>query len=95
MFGNWANAAMALYRLQGIDARLQAAIKRANEVFVVLNKLPGIKINPLPSGTNIYSLGLSKEIDGKKMQEILHKKYNIEISPLNNNNHGHQSHKSR
>ncbi len=26
-----------------------------------IRKLPGIKINPLPSGTNIYSLGLSKQ----------------------------------
>lgn len=88
MFGNWANAAMALYRLQGIDERLQAAVKRANEVFAALNKLPGIKINSFPGGTNIYSLELSKEIDGKKMQETLLKKYNIGIPPPNDNHHG-------
>ncbi len=51
MYGNWANAAMALYRLQGMEARLQAAIKRANEVFEALNKLPGVKVTSTPGGT--------------------------------------------
>lgn len=59
MYGNWANAAMALYQLQGMEARLQTAIKRANEIFEALNKLPGVKVTSTPGGTNIYNLDSS------------------------------------
>lgn len=87
MYGNWANAAMALYRLQGMEARLQTAIKRANAIFEALNKLPGVKVTSMPGGTNIYNLDLSKEINGKKMHENLRKDYNIMLSLPNENNH--------
>jgi threonine aldolase len=33
MFGNWLNAAMASYKLDGIEERLQEAIKRSKENF--------------------------------------------------------------
>lgn len=86
MYGNWTNAAMALYRLQGMEARLQGAKKRAGEVFAALNQLPGIQINPLPGGTNIYSLDLAKGIDGPKMQAMLNKDYNIRMPKPNEQN---------
>ena len=89
MFGNWANASMALHRLEGMEVRLQDAIKRGNQIFPVLNKLPGVSINSIPGGTNIYNLNLSKEIDGKKMQESLSKEFGIVMPPPNENNHTH------
>ncbi len=63
MFGNWLNAAMALHRLEGIEKRLQEAIRRSKEIFTSLNKIPGIKITLLEGGTNIFSMKLSKNID--------------------------------
>lgn len=79
MYGNWTNAAMALHRLDGMEDRLRQSIKRANDIFAAVNKLPSIKINPLVGGTNIYSLELGKEINGNKFQEIMDKTYNIKM----------------
>ncbi len=87
MYSNWINAAMALHRMEGFEIRLNKAIKMSAEIFSVINKYSGIQISPLPGGTNIYSLQLSQEIDGKRMQEKLNKKYNIKIPrPDNENN---------
>lgn len=71
MYGNWANAAMALHRLDAAETRLQNARARAAELFDALNKLPGIQIKALEGGTNIYQLQLGKAIDGKKLQANL------------------------
>jgi threonine aldolase len=61
MYGNWSNAAMALHRLDGIETRLQNAIKRADQLFPELNKVSGIKITALPGGTNIYTSNWLKQ----------------------------------
>lgn len=87
MFGNWTNAAMALYRVEGFDTRLQSAIKASNEIFKALNKLPGVQINSLDGGTNIYEMSLSKEMNGKRMQETLSKEFNIRMAPPDDRNH--------
>ncbi|CAN5732589.1 hypothetical protein BH11BAC3_BH11BAC3_06270 [soil metagenome] len=87
MYGNWPNAAMALYKLEGLENRLQNSIAAANEIFENVNKLPGIKITALPGGTNIYSMQLSKNIDGKKMQDTLNKEFNIRMGKPDTNNH--------
>lgn len=86
MYSNWTNAAMALYRMEGFEGRLQAAIKMAGEIFATLNKVPGIQIKALDGGTNIYSLELGKEIDGKKLQQTLGKDFNIRIPRPNDKN---------
>ena len=87
MYGNWTNAAMALYRMEGFETRLQDAIKASNEIFNTLNKLPGVQVNPIAGGTNLYTMELSKGIDGKKMQETLNREFNIRIPRPDNNNH--------
>lgn len=87
MFGNWTNAAMALHRMEGFDIRLKNAIRMSAEIFSAINTYPGIRIRSLPGGTNIYSLELSKEIDGRKMQEKLNKKYNIKMPLPDKENH--------
>lgn len=86
MYSNWANAAMALYRLEGCETRLKNAVNMANEIFNTLNKLPGIQVKALDAGTNIYNLELAKEMDGKKMQEKLNKEFNIRMPRPNNKN---------
>jgi threonine aldolase len=80
MYGNWTNAAMALHRLEGLEKRLQDAVKRANEVFAELNKLQGVKISALDGGTNIYRIEFSKSINGTRLQEKLSKEYNIRMA---------------
>lgn len=77
MYGNWANAAMALHRLEGMEKRLKEAIQRAGVIFAEMNKIPGIIISPLQGGTNIYSMKLSAAIDGKKLVEKLRKEHQI------------------
>ncbi|MBL7703591.1 MAG: hypothetical protein JNM14_15175 [Ferruginibacter sp.] len=87
MYSNWTNAAMALYKLEGFETRLQNAIKMSAEIFSELNKVPGISIKPLDGGTNIYNMALGKEIDGKKMQQTLNKEFNIRMPRPNDKNH--------
>lgn len=79
MYGNWANAAMALHRLQGIEIRLQDTVARASVLFAALNKISGITVTALHDGTNIYQMQLAKNIDGKKMQTVLRTNFNIRM----------------
>jgi len=86
MFGNWANAAMALYRLEGFETRMKNTVQKANELFDALNKIPGITIKALPGGTNIYSFALSPKIDCAKMRDKLNTTFNIRIGFFNEKN---------
>ncbi len=86
MYGNWTNAAMAVYRLEGIEKRFKDVVNRANELVTALNKLKGIKISALESGTNIYNLQLDETVNGEKLQENLNTKYNIRMAGFNQKN---------
>lgn len=79
MFGNWANAAMALYHLDGVEARMRQARKRGEELIALLNQLPGIEISSIPSGTNIYLLRFGKDTDIQKLGATLAKEHNIRL----------------
>ncbi|RYG42647.1 MAG: aminotransferase class I/II-fold pyridoxal phosphate-dependent enzyme [Chitinophagaceae bacterium] len=79
MFGNWSNAAMALYRLEGTEARLKQAIQQSAGLFDSINRIAGLKVSPLPGGSNIYSLQLDKNIEGKKFQAFLNTEYKMVI----------------
>ncbi len=79
LFGNWLNAAMALHRLEGIEERLQEAKKRSAEIFASLNQVPGIKINALDGGSNIYNMHIPAGITVQKFGEYLNNKYSILI----------------
>ncbi|AXY72948.1 aminotransferase class I/II-fold pyridoxal phosphate-dependent enzyme [Paraflavitalea soli] len=79
MYQFWINAAMALYHLEGLEERLKAVVKRSAELFTQLNKLPGLQINTLKSGTNIFELQVTKEIDLAKLRDALRKEYNIYV----------------
>jgi threonine aldolase len=84
MYGNWLNAAMAIHRLEGLEERLQQAIKRSIEIFDALNKINGVKINSLEGGTNIYTMGLPAGTDLQKMAERLSGSF-IRIVPRGTN----------
>lgn len=86
MYSNWANAAMALHRLEGLETRLQAVVVKSTELFASLNKISGINITALNAGTNIYQLQLGKEVEGKKLQSTLKNNYNIRIPFPDSNN---------
>jgi threonine aldolase len=86
MYGNWANAAMALYRLEGIETRLRNTVQKANELFEALNKISGITIKALPGGTNIYNFALSPKIDCAKTRDKLNTTFNIRIGRFNDKN---------
>jgi len=88
MYSNWANAAMALHRLDGFEERLQSAVRRSAEIFASLNKIPGIRVSALSGGTNIYTLELAKEIDGRKLQEKLNKEFNVRMPRPNDKGQG-------
>jgi len=86
MYSNWANAAMALNRLEGLETRLQNVVTKSAELFAALNKIPGINITALNAGTNIYQLQLGKEVDAKKLQSTLRNSYNIRMPFPDSNN---------
>jgi len=71
MFGNWLNAAMASYKLEGIGERLQEAIKRSKEIFAALNQIPGVKVSQLDGGTNIYNMKFPPGLQGPKFVEAI------------------------
>lgn len=77
MYQFWINAAMALHHLEGLDDRLKGVVKKSTELFTQLNKLPGLQINTLKGGTNIFDLQVTKEIDLAKFRDSLRKEYNI------------------
>jgi threonine aldolase len=78
-FGNWLNAAMAYHRLQGFTDRMNETVKLAKETFESLNQLPGIKINALDGGTNIYNLQMAVDVNSTTFSDLLAKKYSIRI----------------
>ena len=84
MFGNWLNAAMASYKLDGIEERLQEAIKRSKEIFSALNQIPGTKISPLENGTNIYTMKFPTGLNVQKLGESFNN-YFIRIPRPNEN----------
>ena len=86
MYGNWTNAAMALYRLEGLEARIKEVVTRSRELFERLNKIDGIQINSLEGGTNIFQMTLNKKINGAKMHERMREEFNIQFQRPNDLN---------
>ena len=70
MFGNWLNAAVASYKLDTIEEKLQEAISRSKEIFAALGTM-GIKVSALDRGTNIYTMKVPAGINIQKFGETL------------------------
>jgi len=85
IYMNWANAAMALHHMEGMEERFKRCVTQANQLFSLLNQLPETKITKIENGTNISSLQLSPAINSKKLSGILLEKHNINL-PLANAN---------
>jgi len=86
MFANWCNAAMALNRLDTIEKSFHDCRIRADEIFAELNKVEGINIKHRTEGSNIYSLELSKKINGRKFRDTLFDNYKILMAQPDENN---------
>ncbi|MEO7446294.1 MAG: aminotransferase class I/II-fold pyridoxal phosphate-dependent enzyme, partial [Ferruginibacter sp.] len=86
MYNNWTNAAMALYRLKGLEQRLADAKQRSAEIFGILNNEKDFKVTALDGGTNIYKLSVLKKVDSKKMQEILRNNFGVIMQRLDEKN---------
>lgn len=86
MYANWSNAAMALDKLNQVEDKLAATVKRANELAAQLSKLPGVSLKALDGGTNIYELQLATSIDGVKMGAALATDYQVRIPKPNASN---------
>ncbi|MGB8194416.1 MAG: aminotransferase class I/II-fold pyridoxal phosphate-dependent enzyme [Chitinophagaceae bacterium] len=79
MFGNWTNAAMALHMVEGFDARIQQARKRADELFVLLKNSLDIKATVLQNGTNIHFLQLPKPVKPEVFSATIRQEYNMRV----------------
>ncbi|MBS1663185.1 MAG: threonine aldolase [Bacteroidetes bacterium] len=77
MYQNWANASMALHTLDGLEDRLRTAREKADRLFAALNKIPGLHVQPVPDGCNIYLLKVDKGYDGKTLAKVLREKYAV------------------
>ncbi|WP_157588172.1 threonine aldolase family protein [Spirosoma arboris] len=83
VFMSWANAAMALHHLTGLEDRLKRSADQASQLFARLNQLPDLKITAIEGGTNISNLQLSRSVNAKKLNEILWQKHRIGLAGAN------------
>ncbi|MET0244421.1 MAG: aminotransferase class I/II-fold pyridoxal phosphate-dependent enzyme [Flavitalea sp.] len=79
MYQSWPQAAMALNTLNGFEARFKASIQKADKLFTELNKLPQIKINPHPNGSNLFTGTVTEKVSTRKLSETL-RKYGVLFS---------------
>lgn len=81
VFMNWANAAMALHHLNGLEDRMQQSATRAKQLFAKLNQLPQLKITPIEGGTNIFNAQFSSAVNAQQFTEFLWQKHKIGLAP--------------
>ena len=79
MYQNWTNAAMALHTLEGLEDRLRKTKERADGLFAELNKIAGLRIRPVPDGSNVFQLQMDKGYDGKTLSKVLAEKYAVRV----------------
>ncbi|WP_394747861.1 threonine aldolase family protein [Spongiimicrobium salis] len=77
LFQSWANTAMALHYLNGIEDRWTKVTKNAKQLISNLNTIEGVTIDSIAQGTNIYDMRLAGNIDIKKLSNYLYKEYRI------------------
>ena len=80
MFTNWANAAMALHHLTGLEDQLRRSATQAKQLFSQLNQLPQLKITPIAGGTNISTLQLASSVNAATLTEVLWQKHQIGLA---------------
>lgn len=80
IFMNWANAAMALHHLTGLEDRLRRTVAQSRQLYTQLNQLPQLKITPITGGTNISALQLASSVNAAKLTDVLWQKYQIGLA---------------
>lgn len=80
IFMNWANAAMALHHLTGLEDRLQRTVAQSKQLYSLLNQLPQLTITSIPGGTNISTLQLASSVNAATLTEILWQKHQIGLA---------------
>ncbi|MEL6536771.1 MAG: beta-eliminating lyase-related protein [Bacteroidota bacterium] len=83
VFQNWANAAVALHYLDGIEGRWERVVASATELIKDLNRMDGLNIQSVPNGTNIYELTLAEGISLKTLANYLYSDHNIWLGRAN------------
>ncbi|MEO5984798.1 MAG: aminotransferase class I/II-fold pyridoxal phosphate-dependent enzyme [Ferruginibacter sp.] len=77
-FSSWANGAMALHHLDGLDERLRKSALKSAELFKLLNATGKMNIIPLEkNNTNGYSLKFAPGINAKKVVGELREKHSL------------------
>ena len=77
VFQTWVASAMSLHHLNTIEDDLQKVRQAADKLILRLNALGGLKVTPIPAGTNIYSLEAGQGADLKKISRSLYERHNI------------------
>ena len=83
VFQSWVNAAVALFNLEHIENKMQQTIQKFSELAKMINEVPGLQINTIPQGTNVYELQLADNIDINKLRGELFGKHQILINQKN------------
>lgn len=78
---SWANTAMALHYLHGVEDRWKEIVRTARELIPRLNQLDGIRITPVEFGSNVYDLHLGDGIDRNTFTGYLWQEYQIRLRP--------------
>ncbi|NQW19118.1 MAG: hypothetical protein HQ477_00100 [Chloroflexi bacterium] len=63
--------ALSMNGMDGFVDRFRESLAKANALFTVVNKLPGIEIHPFEHGSNVFELHLDAEIDTDQFVESL------------------------
>jgi threonine aldolase len=79
MYQNWSNASIALYHLQGLEARLTAAKETWEKMMTPLTAIGAFQIQPIPNGCNIFHIKMNPGYDGKKLAEALSGEHAIRL----------------
>lgn len=83
VFQNWANAAVALHYLEGIEKRWEQVVSKGAKLMEELNKMEGVRFTPLEHGTNIFDLQLAANINLKKLANFLYTEHNMRVGRAN------------
>lgn len=85
IYQSWYNSSMAAHYLDGINTRWNQVVRTATQFISELNEIPGVRIESLKNGTNIYNLTLTKEISLKKLATFLYNEHNIWLGRADTN----------
>ena len=71
LFSSYLAAALALKGTEGFEARFAEAMERAGELFTAMDDLPGIAIERLEHGSNVFPVSLEADVDTETLIAFL------------------------